>query len=68
MAQKNVLGSNLKAIRLKKKLKQRVVAYIADVQPANLSRYENGKKTPNLATLARLAKALGTTPSKLLAA
>jgi len=68
MARKNVLAENLKKARARQGLQQRVVAVLADVQPANLSRYETGKKNPNLATLARLAKALGTTPSKLLSA
>ena len=66
MAKNNTLGKNLKAQRLKQKMRQKVVAYIADIDPANLCRYEQGQKQPTLATLARLARALGTTSSKLL--
>jgi transcriptional regulator with XRE-family HTH domain len=67
MAKNNVLGRNLLALRGKRKLNQRSLALLADVEPANLCRYEKGVKVPNLATLSRLAKALGTTPSRLLA-
>jgi transcriptional regulator with XRE-family HTH domain len=68
MAKTSALGARIKALRLKKKMTQRDLAYFADLEHANISRYEAGKKLPTLVTLDRLARALGTTPSKLLAA
>jgi len=68
MAKTTPLGTRLRDLRLKKKWSQRDLAYMANLEHANISRYEAGKKAPTLVTLARLAKALGTTPSKLLAA
>ena len=66
MAKNNALGRNLLALRGKRKLNQRSLALLAGIQPSNLCRYEKGQKTPTLSTLAKLAKALGTSPSILL--
>jgi transcriptional regulator with XRE-family HTH domain len=66
MAKNNVLGINLVATRAKRKLNQRSLALLAGIQPSSLCRYEKGQKTPTIATLTRLAKVLGTTPSILL--
>ena len=68
MAKTTPLGARLRELRLKKKWSQRDLAYMSNLEHANISRYEGGKKMPTLLTLSRLAKALGTTPSKLLAA
>ena len=62
------LARNLLYFRLKKGLTQEDLGRLAKVDRSHVSRYETGTKVPMLPTLTRLAKALGTTPSKLLAA
>ena len=65
---KNTLAANLLKYRARTKVNQRTTALLAGIEPSNLCRYEKGEKVPTIRTLERLAKVLGTTPSKLLAA
>lgn len=56
---------NLKALRKKKGLSQVSLAKRANVAQPQISAWENGL-TPTIASLERLAKALGVKPGELL--
>jgi len=60
------LGPNLRAARIKLGLTQEEVAHRSGLQPGEISRIEHGKRDPQVSTVERLAKALETTPGKLL--
>ena len=60
------LGENLKRIRTKKKLSQGAIARILEVDKGYISNIENGKKNPTLATIERLANAIGVSVDELL--
>ena len=60
------LGLNLKRIRTKKKLSQGDIARALEVRRAYVSGIETGKRNPTLATIEKLANALGVTASELL--
>lgn len=53
------LGKNLKKIRMKKGISQGDIARTLDVSRGYISNIENGKTNPTLATISRLAKAVG---------
>lgn len=52
------IGANLKRMRSERGLEAQELARLAGVNPTWLSRIENGRGTPNLASLRRLAAAL----------
>jgi transcriptional regulator with XRE-family HTH domain len=60
------LGQNLKRIRTKKKLSQGDIARALDVHRAYISGIENGKRNPTLATIQKIADALGVSADELL--
>ena len=60
------LGLNLKRIRTKKKMSQGDIARAIEVHRAYVSGIENGKRNPTLATIEKLANALGVSASELL--
>ena len=60
------LGPNLKRIRTKKKMSQGDIARAIEVHRAYVSGIETGKRNPTLATIEKLANALGVTASELL--
>jgi len=60
------LGLNLKRIRTKKKMSQGDIARALEVHRAYVSGIETGKRNPTLATIEKLANALGVTASELL--
>ena len=60
------LGLNLKRIRTKKKMSQGDIARALEVHRAYVSGIETGKRNPTLATLEKLANALGISASELL--
>lgn len=60
------LGQNLKRIRTKKKMSQGDIARSLDVHRAYVSGIENGKRNPTLATIQKLADALGVSANELL--
>ena len=60
------LGHNLKRIRTKKKMSQGDIARALEVHRAYVSGIETGKRNPTLATIEKLANALGVTASDLL--
>jgi transcriptional regulator with XRE-family HTH domain len=61
------IGDNIKRIRIAKNLSQKEVTINAKLDTAQYSRIENGKTDPSVATLDRIAKALGVSLSDLFA-
>jgi transcriptional regulator with XRE-family HTH domain len=59
------VGPRLRQLRGQKSLSARQVAELAGVTPAYLSRLENGRISPTVATLARLVAAMGETMATL---
>jgi transcriptional regulator with XRE-family HTH domain len=59
-------GERLRGARGAARLSQSELERRSGIPKTTLSRYENGHVEPSLATLARLAKALGTTEADLL--
>jgi len=53
------LGQNLKKIRIQKKMSQGDIARALNVDRGYISTIENGKKNPTLATIEKIANALG---------
>ena len=60
------LGKNMKRIRAKKNMSQGDIARALEVDRGYISNIENGKKNPTLATIQKLANALGVSPDELL--
>ena len=60
------LGDNLKKIRTKKSISQGDIARSLNVARSFVSDIENGKRNPTLATITKLAEAIGVSTSELL--
>ena len=60
-------SENIKRIRTAKKLSQKEVISVANLDSAQYSRIENGKTDPTVTTLEKIAKALGVPLSDLFA-
>lgn len=60
------LGQALKAVRVKAGLTMARLAQLADISQPHLSQMENGKVSPSISTLYRLANALQVSPQELL--
>lgn len=60
------LGKNLKRIRTKRGITQGDIARSLGVSRGFVSNIENGKTNPTLATIARLANAVGASTDELL--
>ena len=60
------LGENLKGIRTEKAISQGDIARSLGVSRGFVSNIENGKTNPTLATIARLANAIGISSDELL--
>lgn len=60
------LGKNLKRIRTEKGISQGDIARTLKVGRSFITNIENGKTNPTLATITRLAKAVGVAAGKLL--
>ena len=59
------IGENIKSVRIAKKLSQQDLADLCGISNTVISQYENGRKTPGLSTLARIAKNLGVSIERL---
>lgn len=59
------LGENLKRIRTEKGISQSDIAKSLGVSRGFVSNIENGKRNPTLATISRLAKAVGVPTEEL---
>ena len=62
------VGAAIRALRETRELTQHELALLSRVERAQISRIEAGKCIPRLATLDKIAKALKTNSSRLLAA
>ena len=60
------LGKNLKRIRTKKGISQGQISRILEVDKSFVSNIENGKTNPTLATIAKIAKAIGVSVGELM--
>jgi len=60
------LGKNLKRIRTEKGISQGDIARALNVGRSFITNIENGKTNPTLATIARLARAVGISADELL--
>ena len=60
------LGLNLKRIRTKKNISQGDIARELEVSRGFISTIESGKTNPTLATISKLAKAVGVSANELL--
>ena len=60
------LGNNLKRIRTKKGITQGDIARSLGVSRGFVSNIENGKTNPTLATIAKIAKAIGVSIEELI--
>lgn len=60
------LGKNLKRIRSEKNITQGDIARLLGVSRSFVSKTENGKTNPTLATITKLAKAIGVSSDELL--
>ena len=60
------LGKNLKRIRTAKKMSQGAIARKLEVHRAYIIGIENGKRNPTLATIQKLAEALGVSADELI--
>ena len=60
------LGKNMKRIRAKRGMSQGDIARALEVDRGYISNIENGKKNPTIATIQKLANALGVSADELL--
>ena len=60
------LGKNLKRIRTTKGISQGEIGRILEVDKSLVSNIENGKTNPTLATIAKIAKAIGVSVGELM--
>mgnify|MGYP003394242299 FL=1 len=60
------LGKNLKRIRTEKGISQGEIGRILEVDKSFVSNIENGKTNPTLATIAKIAKAIGVSVGELM--
>ncbi len=60
------LAENLKRIRTAKNISQGDIVKATGIDKAMISNIENGKTNPTLATIAKLAKALGVSVGELM--
>ena len=66
MNESEKLGENLKRIRTEKGISQGEISRILDVDKGFISNIEAGKTNPTLATIAKIAKAIGVSVGELM--
>ncbi len=59
------IGKNIKEVRLERALSQEALAKLCEFSNTTLSAYENGRKIPNLVTIAKIAKNLDVSIERL---
>ena len=59
------LGDNIKAARIRCSMTQEQLANVLNTSKAAISRYESGKRMPNIEQLSKIALATNTTVSEL---
>jgi len=60
------LAENLKRIRVGKGISQGDIVKVTGIDKAMISNIENGKTNPTLATIAKIAKAIGVSVGELM--
>jgi transcriptional regulator with XRE-family HTH domain len=66
MDARETFARNLRAERKRMKLSQEALGFQCDLDTSEVSRLERSTRDPRLATIVKLARALGVPPSKLL--
>lgn len=66
MEGREIFAANLKRERLRLELSQESLGFRCDLNTSEVSRLERSQRDPRLATIVRLARALGVPPAKLL--
>ena len=66
MALVQILGSNVKRLRLELGLSQEEFAHRAELHPTYVSGIEGGRRNPTIQVVERIAKALNVEPARLL--
>ncbi len=66
MDDRAIFARNLRAERLRLNLSQEALGYRCDLNTSEVSRLERSQRDPRLATIIKLARALGVPPAKLL--
>jgi transcriptional regulator with XRE-family HTH domain len=66
MDAREVFAANLRTERKRLKLSQEALGYSCDLNMSEISRLERSQRDPRLATIVKLAGALGIPPSRLL--
>ena len=61
-----MLGEKIKAYRESKKMTQKDIAEILEVEPGTISKYESGIIEPNIESLKRLAETFNITVDELI--
>jgi transcriptional regulator with XRE-family HTH domain len=67
MGGSKTLGATVQRLRHQRQLTQAELAKAVGIHRISLAQIEGGAKRPSLATLERIAKALGVPPARLLA-
>lgn len=60
-----MIGKHIRDVRMRKNLSQETLAKMCGFSNTTLSAYENSRKIPNLATIAKIAKELGVSIERL---
>jgi transcriptional regulator with XRE-family HTH domain len=60
------IGKIIRTLRRAAKISQEELAHRAGLHRTHVSQLERGLKSPTIATLAKVAKALNTTPSRII--
>lgn len=66
MDDREIFARNLRAERKRLELSQEALGYRCDLNMSEISRLERSARDPRLATIIKLARALGVPPAKLL--
>jgi transcriptional regulator with XRE-family HTH domain len=66
MEPRDQFAANLRAERERMKLTQEALGFECKLNTSEISRLERSERDPRLATIVKLARALGVPPSKLL--
>jgi transcriptional regulator with XRE-family HTH domain len=66
MDARETFARNLRAERKRMKLSQEALGFKCDLDTSEVSRLERSARDPRLATIVKLARALGVPPSRLL--
>jgi transcriptional regulator with XRE-family HTH domain len=64
---RHALAAKLRELRLEREITQERLAFLAGLHPTYISMLENGRKSPTVDALERIARALGVTVSSIFA-